>query len=423
MQKSISEKGKIDYIISSFIIFLIATIVLHYFVIQNNSFTYTTIRVMEGSIIWIVIASIINRNLFLEVINHYYFLWIILYLCFVFLVSYYYYDITTAITNILVRVALFVGMFLFVYVCGIKNVRLKNYLGIATISIWIIACCKMLILYKHFPGIAIARDIASFTADASIIESIGSPYAIAQGLCLNAIALFYVAYDNQIHMKKRFLLLLYGIVILFTVCIIRTQSTITILTEIIFISIIFLFSRIKKKINVIITIVVLFIIILLANNYIGFLLMKTFNSNENWVSIRLYEIGMFLCGDGVSADIDSRINLALKSISTFLDHPFVGNLYSSKYGYVSGNHSELLDVFSDYGLLGGIPFIMSIAGYYKFISKKLEIKTICVWLPLFITAIFNPISLNQCYFAAFFTVPLIFNLAMSYSSLHKEDGY
>lgn len=78
------------------------------------------------------------------------------------------------------------------------------------------------------------------------------------------------------------------------------------------------------------------------------------------VTVRLNELGALLQGEGSGDNIASRLKYFKHSIDAFLESPLLGYNFAINPLERIGSHSEWIDIFAIYGLIGGIPLLCSI---------------------------------------------------------------
>jgi O-antigen ligase len=95
-----------------------------------------------------------------------------------------------------------------------------------------------------------------------------------------------------------------------------------------------------------------------------------FNNEE--ILARLEALATFGSTGVVGGNLESRVEVYLASINTFLEHPFgVGPEYS----FVTlengiGYHSQFLDDLARYGIFGFVFHFAFIVGYYQLLRKQ-----------------------------------------------------
>lgn len=128
----------------------------------------------------------------------------------------------------------------------------------------------------------------------------------------------------------------------------------------------------------------------------------------NVVGRRLQEISNMMNGNtgNDDGDLQSRINLSLRSIETFFNNPIWGIGPSVKYDYFEmeksgvGSHAQWFDIFAIYGL-----FAILIVTYLRKVSKSISQNNITLKL-FVILGFLNPIFIFTIVFVVYYIVPM-----------------
>ena len=104
------------------------------------------------------------------------------------------------------------------------------------------------------------------------------------------------------------------------------------------------------------------------SRFVGSFLMNVSLESED-VTVRLHEIGGLLMGESGGTNTDSRFEYFIKSVKCFMEYPILGYNYAILPTVKTGGHSEWMDIFGVYGLVGGIPLIATILIKVKRIAK------------------------------------------------------
>ena len=329
------------------------------------------------------------------------------------------YNIFTAFNTVLSQFVYLGGAVLFFAL--VNRLKPPNFLVVvcSVVIIWVFADLKVLLLCRSYPNIA--RYIVAGMVDSEVICSVAAPYALAQSSCFIVIALV-----NLLTKRKNKLgifpnVIIISCVVVMAITVYEIQSTITTLIMIsgcvvaVFLNI---FSgrdglTQKKKICLSIAIVVLGCIFMLFKKSIGICLINRFENGNSVFAGRLSEIGHVLSSANLSSDLSARLELAQKSLQAFVRNPILGNLYTN--GTSSGGHCAILDLFSDYGLVGGLPFILFFVFYFRRLKKILHNFDIFIWIPFFVMSWLNPVVLYQPYFSILFVVPALYYVFEKYN--------
>ena len=128
------------------------------------------------------------------------------------------------------------------------------------------------------------------------------------------------------------------------------------------------------------------------------------------MSIRLREIAnFFTSGDASSENLGGRMTLYIKGIEYFFRSPFYGHRILP-----FDPHATILNILSDTGILGFVPFMYVITGCNK-VARSLLGESARLFTPMFFMLIAmgltNPIhSATQISFAVWFIAPLTIDL-------------
>lgn len=387
-----------------------------FFIVKTNTYAETGKLTIISVVLWVLFMYLLRSKYAIQrVLTNGFSLAFILFIIYIFCFSFLEYGVSTTINAILSHFTYFSGIFIFVlYVNYIKPKNYAYTLG-GIVCIWLLADLQLLVLCKTIPNIG--RLIVSHGADVTISSSIGSPYALAESSCFIVIAIVRLTTSCRYNMKKITKLCMMAIAILMGLTVYETQSTITTLIMLLgVVGSVFLNILEGKKGNslrkrmIIICIIIMFILLfVVSKEYIGSVLIQSFSSGDSVFAIRLYQVGQALAHNTLSSDFSERIALMLTSFKTFLDNPIVGNMYTG--GVVTGGHCGLFDVFSNYGLLGGVPYLLVFIAFFKYLKRKLNNYDFLLWFPLFVMSLLNPIVLYQTYFAVLFIVPSLYYLA------------
>lgn len=252
--------------------------------------------------------------------------------------------------------------------------------------------------------------------------------AILSVVFLDLIAARIVPPAFRIHVNL-FVVAIMGAVVFFT------RSTVTLLCWIVGLFVCFLLrplSKNKRGLRVfirilLIALIVLLIIIAFGIDDIGlWLLEKTSNSNDQ-MTRRLNSFASWLTYGSERSDSEyflGRFDLPAMSLETFIRNPVFGvahlhgNNYTSSRAYGISQHGEWADALGNYGLLGGIPFLLiyiySISNTVKMQKGKLSIAW-CVILILI--GVFNPIRGYNVNLTVFYIIPMLLDVVS-----HSNDG-
>ncbi|MBQ2815065.1 MAG: hypothetical protein IJE65_00125 [Clostridia bacterium] len=201
-------------------------------------------------------------------------------------------------------------------------------------------------------------------------------------------------------------IIFFGCIIVCFYFLLLAQYTLALLITII--GLVLLFVQVYDSVSIKALIVCLVIAFFVLAPYIFNWLADNVPSES--MSIRLREIGdFFSSGDASSENLGGRMTLYIAAFKDFLRSPLYGH---EVLGY--DPHSTFLNILSDTGLLGFIPFIYVFTGCNK-VSKLLLGESAKLFTPIFFMLVAmgltNPIhSARQISLAVWFIVPLTIDL-------------
>jgi len=119
----------------------------------------------------------------------------------------------------------------------------------------------------------------------------------------------------------------------------------------------------------------------------------------------------FMKGETTFSELSIRTDLALNSLKSFLNSPIIGRGAYYSDSSIIGSHSQFIDDFGRYGLLGGIPLIIFVGSVFKRIYRSIKkdglrntyFFTIIIFL---ILSVLNPILAYGIMFSIFTIVPI-----------------
>lgn len=394
--------------ISKLLLFLFAC--FFFFLLNGYGRTSNYISSFLMVPVLLVIASSTNRMLPKKVAN---FIFFYLFYCVTSVTNYssiYYLISSCIIYNLLIFVPMFAGD----YLVKFDNHSKKRIFALLCLIWDFIALVSTITFFKSENG---GRDFAAdHTGD-----FLGGGYNAAFGsaiLCVVLISYFF-QYKSKLPNKGLMILTF----VLSVAHVISTQSTITIVAMLVGVLLVFVYGRdsskniVKRRISTafIVICAILFIINVSA---IGSLLIKLSGQvSSELYSKRLFEVGKYLLSGDATWHMNARLVTLTNSINTFFQHPLLGigykygNTYSLLAANGVGSHSELLDTFAQFGLIGGIPFILIFIYQIKELNKS---SPVYVATPLFVSFAllfcFNPFLSAQSNFIIFTFLPLLFSI-------------
>ncbi len=183
-------------------------------------------------------------------------------------------------------------------------------------------------------------------------------------------------------------------------------------------------QRKSKTANVIIYISV-FIAAFFTSQLVGNILISTsFESSD--VNTRMHEIGNLLLGNEAGENILSRAKYFNRSIKCFLQYPILGYNFEFAPTIKSGAHSEWIDIFAVYGIVGGIPLLTTIIIKLKNTAKILKEKINYPFYSVivFVFVIFGFVDpflrLYNIGFVMFMFIPCIACIPYAFEKIHGE---
>lgn len=159
-----------------------------------------------------------------------------------------------------------------------------------------------------------------------------------------------------------------------------------------------------------ILVVVLFILfVLVVRQELGAILLKLSGDNELNAYVRkLREIAKTLIESAYSENMYARVDAYSASLSSIVRHPVLGSyLWGRELENAVGNHSELLDTFSNYGIIYGTLLFSTLYYNMKRVYEKNHIVSGIHIAFSFYIALVNPIHHYVSYFALFYLAPAL----------------
>ncbi len=206
-------------------------------------------------------------------------------------------------------------------------------------------------------------------------------------------------------------------------CIIDSTFTTALLLSLIGSLLVLISSKKSPQLNVFIYFVVLLSFVVLSQAIGNFLINISLESPD--VTMRLREIGSLLLGDDGGDNTESRMRAFQISWTCFFEYPLLGFNFVQDPEYRVGGHSEWIDIFAVYGLLGGIPVIGTLVAKIADISKKSKLDNSCphfgiIIFMFFIYGIIDPfLRIYNIGFALFLLVPAVGYISEAFK---KEDN-
>ena len=269
-------------------------------------------------------------------------------------------------------------------------------------------------IYYYFKNPGLARDMASHQVEGKL--AIGGGYSLAYAVAIIGVYIFSKIINKRI--KPR--LTSFVVILLCLYLVFLTESMITLLAMLagLFIAILTVNDE-SGTFTLRDTIKYLFIFLFLGITVLvvvskryeiaEWVLNQTSITDENVLNKRVAEIVNELVYGESTYHVDVRYATLENSVEVFLENPLIG--VGHKYGYLFdvgkheymvGNHSEILDAFAKYGIVGAIlwlqPFFSTL--------KVLGVKNLGCVVTIFIMMCLNPFSVFQTAIVLFFFIPI-----------------
>ena len=268
-------------------------------------------------------------------------------------------------------------------------------------------------LYGDFYGEGAARVVVS-DKEAFGGMILGGGYSIAYGGALFVCVIVNMFLDKYL---PSFIEKLIAVIVMITtlMLVLKTESTITTISMVVGVIVTIIYRDNAKAGTSKIFLLFGIIFFLICAKSIGKFLIEQSANLEGVVSQRIASFGASLAGSG-GGDSDytkMRFLIPFQSLGVFLESPIIGVSYLHGNGFVSpevfgvGNHSEWCDALADYGLLGGVPYLLIYFLQVKEI-KRMGLKFSIGWaVCLFLLGFFNPFRGFQSHIMLFFMIPAI----------------
>lgn len=296
-----------------------------------------------------------------------------------------------------------------------KSCLIISFLSIVYVSI---ISVRTLILYQIKPNIS--RILAY--GDPEKIAKYGgekylSPFIADYDTVYGTVFLFFVfiaLLSNNKTLTKQHKVFVLPATIIFSFLILRAQYFTALLMWIVSICIVLVTKQKQQKNRILLTMLLAMILFILLSfgsrllNYLSELPDIGYN-----FSAKLKELAGMLDGNAGDSegDIGSRSYYYGISIKGFSNHLLFGsgNINNLYVGY--GNHSTILDAFAQFGLIGGLPFIIYYITPISMIKKHLDDERKSVFslllVLLFILSILNRSNTRTDFALIYIVIPMI----------------
>ena len=209
-------------------------------------------------------------------------------------------------------------------------------------------------------------------------------------------------------------------------CLIDSTFTTALLLTICGILFVIVMSKKSKASNISVGLISV-LVFLVAARFLGRFLSTVSLASED-VTVRLREIGNLLMGEEGGENTTSRMEYLQRAFRCFFESPILGYNFASSPRYLPGGHSEWIDIFGIYGLIGGIPIVISLIIKLKntlIISKTNNYPYYGVIIFIFVFYGFlDPfLTLYHIGFGMFFIIPCIGCISQAFKkeAVKSED--
>ena len=298
-------------------------------------------------------------------------------------------------------------------------VKLKKIILIILAG-WIFFSVRAIIFYINHPGSA--RILASDKLAYGTI-AIGGDYSLAYGSAILACAAMSLLLEHRLGRPSKYVFWI-AMTILCLAVVFYTESTVTFVAMIVgvLLTLFFrgddqvLYQRLTKRtIGKLVIVVVILAVLVIMSQLIGRLVISVAeNQTSGQFRERLMSLAGFLMGNKEEgAYTVNRYEIPLKSLGTFIRNPLFGVSYQHGNNFLKasdfgiGSHCEWADALANYGLIGGIPFLLI---YFFHIKEVLQTPNRLAkgWIVCFIImGMFNPFRSFQSHLILFFVLPAI----------------
>lgn len=253
----------------------------------------------------------------------------------------------------------------------VKGEQTKFLGKLAACAIFCMAIGAFMSSYYTYIDPNIMKTISQ-AKDTELVEyrklGIGS-FGFVYMLVFCVISLFG-ALRNKALGNKRSTLLVIAFLIVGIKCIVDSTFTTALLLTVIGVLLVLISDKNNRKYNHI-AYISLFILFVFISQLLGnFLANVTLKSSD--VTIRLNEIGNLLLGEETGENVGSRWDYMQKSLNCFWEYPLFGYNMQAKPQITMGGHSEWVDLFAVYGLVGGLPLLATVI--YKLNETKKAVQ-------------------------------------------------
>lgn len=392
------------------LILLIADVVLLFFALRNNlgNLNIQYLVVFLGCLT-INVFVLNTRLLTLEKDSVPVYISIAVYCFYFFLLAFSCMGISTAVNATIEQLSILFACIMLVI--SLENLEMKFqknliiffFIFLIGWNIWLVG---MLLENPYYARMAIAHELDQISL------SFASPYGIAQCSSIVGIALFWILFDNNYHLRKKINVLIVCFEILVMYELYLTQSSITLYVYLFFLAFIVAKKTFNGEKNNNFVFVVSFILIVIflisIREQIGEIITYLYRNDSTITGLRMRELGLYLSGDNYSEGVFLRLGKIQASINGIKQNALFGTYYTEGVKY--GGDNKFLDVMANCGICGGILYFNIIVQFIRFCYKKISHYNAMLWLPFVIYGLLNNLYVTQPYYAVFFIVPMLLSL-------------
>lgn len=387
---------------------LTVMILIFAFLPDNKSYNWLIYGLLM--ILWIITAYFNNHKVFKEIITSKLFIVMELWPLFNIICSVFGY---ARLIN-----SIYLLLWPILFMIGIYNVKCKNnnfIYKLLLVFIILIFIINIYTVYMLQTDILIARNMSAGTkVHEDIYYIFLGNYQYLFAISIISVLLIGVLKANYIGKKKFFsnkmVLLIVVLIISNGIVLVKSNFLFSLLFFIFFSILVLIFPKKIKIKHVILTFALIAILVVFGGRFLIYF--STFIKNPIF-SERILEVGKLFTFFSVSpgSDVDLRITVYMRSIETFINNPLLGVgkiTYSS--GGLVGCHSEILDNFAYFGIIGGGIYLLSTIYSFILIAKKLidfkYLFVICSSMLIFM-GIVDSTNFEQFGMAIYIFIPLV----------------
>jgi hypothetical protein len=326
------------------------------------------------------------------------------------------------LSNLIAPLIIFLYVYIGYYYFSIANRKTINII-LLIMSIFFLMTVTTSSFYLLTTSLNVSRMLTSSSTDFEVTEmlrqrNIGA-YDYVYGIIIILPAIILAIKENLPRTKLFLYLVLISFLGTFMVILSNFLIAYILLFLILFSMIIML---IKKNIYILLILIIVLVMVLpIIDEIILFVLNFAKELTPSIMTkMKINNIIYFISDNNTNlSDVTARGVLLKNSLISFLDSPMFGIGAYYHNSYLVGNHSQIIDDLSRYGIFGSLPFYLFIflvlRKYYRELKKGKDIFLIsCI---IFITLSFlNPVDSYGIAFSVFIVLPLIIK------SLQRDRG-